>query len=82
VFDGDMVVFSAAQSGIANDAAPTLVSRLGGLRTRIAAGFRLRKWRHHVAGELSAYSVDCAHHDMLNTASLRLYGVQLKHSLE
>jgi non-ribosomal peptide synthetase component F/thioesterase domain-containing protein len=82
VFDGDMVIFSAARSGIANDAAPMLVSRLGGLRTRIAARFRLRKWRQHVAGELSAYSVDCTHHDMLNTASLRLYGDQLKRSLE
>jgi hypothetical protein len=42
----------------------------------------LRKWRQHVVGELSAYSVDCTHHDMLNTASLRLYGDQLKRSLE
>jgi hypothetical protein len=82
VFDGDMVIFSAARSGIANDAAPTLVSRLEGLRTRIAARSRLRKWRQHVVGELSAYSVDCTHHDMLNTASLRLYGDQLKRSLE
>jgi thioesterase domain-containing protein/acyl carrier protein len=82
VFDGDMVIFSALRSGIANAGTATLRSRLAGLRTRIAARSTLRKWRDHVAGDLTAQSVDCTHHDMLNTASLRLYGEQLKHSLD
>jgi hypothetical protein len=81
VFDGDMVIFSAARSAKTSDDAPALIARLAGLQTRIAARFRLRKWRNHVVGDLTAYSVDCTHHDMLNPASLRLYGEQLRRSM-
>jgi thioesterase domain-containing protein/acyl carrier protein len=82
VFDGDMVIFSAARSGNAIASDSRLTSRWRELRTRIAARSKLRKWRPHVAGDIAAYSVDCTHHDMLNTASLRLYGEQLKRALE
>ena len=43
---------------------------------------RLQSWRPYVAGDLTAHSVDCTHHEMLNPQSLSMYGEQLKHSLE
>ncbi|MBJ7481929.1 thioesterase domain-containing protein, partial [Rhodococcus sp. (in: high G+C Gram-positive bacteria)] len=82
VFDGDMVIFSAARSALTNTADSGLLARLGRWRTRAATRLKLRRWRRHVAGDITAHSVDCTHHDMLNPASLRLYGDQLKHSLD
>ena len=82
VFDGDMVVFSAARSAIDNESGRRLRSRLGGLRTRMATRSQLRKWRRYVAGDIKAFSVYCTHHDMLNTASLTMYSEQLKLSFE
>jgi hypothetical protein len=42
----------------------------------------LQSWRPYVAGDITTYSVDCTHHEMLTTASLSMYGEQLKLSLE
>jgi thioesterase domain-containing protein len=42
----------------------------------------LQNWRPYVAGDITVYSVDCAHHEMMTTGSLSLYGQQLKLSLE
>jgi thioesterase domain-containing protein/acyl carrier protein len=81
VFDGDMVMFSAARSVNGSDSGSRLRSRGRRLLTRMANGYRLRKWRPHVAGDIAEYSVDCKHHEMLHTASLNMYGEQLKHSL-
>jgi len=64
VFDGDMVIFSAARSGNGNDSS------------------HLQSWRHYIAGDITAYSVDCTHYEMLTTGSLSMYGEQLKLSLE
>ena len=61
VFDGDMVIFSAAQRE--SDSSP------------------LQSWRRYVAGDITEYSIDCAHQDVLTAESLSLYGQQLKHSL-
>jgi thioesterase domain-containing protein len=63
VFDGDMVIFSAARSGNETDSS------------------QLQSWRPYVAGDITVYSVDCAHHEMLTTGSLSMYGQQLKLSL-
>jgi len=82
VFDGDIVIFSAARSGNANDGGRGLKSRLQGLGTRMAIRSKLRKWRHYVAGDIAAHSVDCTHHDMLHTASLNMYAAELKLALE
>ena len=41
----------------------------------------LQSWRPYVAGDITEYSVDCTHQDMLTTESLSMYGKQLKHSL-
>jgi nonribosomal peptide synthetase DhbF len=42
----------------------------------------LQSWRPYVAGDVTVYSVDCKHVDMLTAESLSMYGQQLKHSLE
>ena len=82
VFDGDMVIFSAAPSGNGNVGDPRLRSRWRGLRTRMATRSRLESWRPYVAGDITWYSIDCTHHEMLTTRSLNEYGQQLKLSLE
>ena len=64
VFDGDMVIFSAARSGNENDSS------------------HLQSWRPYVAGDITVYSIDCGHYEMMTTGSLSLYGQQLKLSLE
>jgi thioesterase domain-containing protein/acyl carrier protein len=64
VFDGDMVVFSAARSRNENDSSNP------------------QSWRPYVAGDITTYSVDCTHFEMLSTESLSMYGQQLKLSLE
>ena len=82
VFDGDMVMFSAARNGNENDSGPRLRSRWRRLRTRMATRSHLESWRPYVAGDITAYSVDCTHYEMLTTGSLSVYGEQLKLSLE
>ncbi len=64
LFDGDMVIFSAARSESERDSS------------------LLQSWRPYVAGDITAYSVDCTHHEMLTTESLSVYGKRLKFLLE
>ena len=82
VFDGDMVVFSAARSGNGNGSGPRLGSRWRGPRTRMATRSRLQSWRPYVAGDITGCSVDCTHYEMLTIRSLSVYGEQLKLLLE
>jgi thioesterase domain-containing protein/acyl carrier protein len=63
VFDGDMVIFSAAPSRNDNDSS------------------HLQSWRPYVAGDITVYSVDCTHNEMMTTGSLSIYGEQLKRAL-
>jgi thioesterase domain-containing protein/acyl carrier protein len=63
VFDGDMVIFSAARRESDRDSS------------------LLQSWRPYVAGDITEYSIDCTHQEMLTTESLSMYGKQLKHSL-
>jgi len=42
----------------------------------------LQSWRPFIAGDITEYSVDCAHELMLTAESVSLYGQQLKLSLE
>jgi thioesterase domain-containing protein len=42
----------------------------------------LQSWRPYVAGDITEYSIDCTHKDMLTFESVSLYGQQLKFSLE
>ncbi|WP_375488802.1 thioesterase domain-containing protein, partial [uncultured Mycobacterium sp.] len=39
-------------------------------------------WRPYVAGDITVYPVDCAHHEMMTAESLSMYAEQLKLSLE
>jgi thioesterase domain-containing protein/acyl carrier protein len=41
-----------------------------------------QSWRPYVAGDITVYSVDCAHTEMMTTESLSMFGEQLKLSLE
>jgi thioesterase domain-containing protein len=59
VFDGDMIIFAAAQDD--HDRSSAL----------------LQSWRPYVAGDITAYSIDCTHHEMLTTKRVSMYGEQL-----
>ncbi|WP_197515527.1 non-ribosomal peptide synthetase, partial [Mycobacterium sp. E1747] len=82
VFDGDMVMFSAARNGHRNGGDPTLLAQMQKMGIQLAARSRLKKWKSHTAGAFTAYSVDCSHYDMLTTSSLNMYGEHLKFALE
>ena len=41
----------------------------------------LQIWRPYVAGDITVYSIDCTHEEMLSTEPLSMYGKQLKNSL-
>jgi amino acid adenylation domain-containing protein len=77
VFDGDMVVFSAARIGNGNGGGPRLGSRWRGPRIRMATRSRLQSWRPYVTGDITGCSVDCTHYEMLNIGSLSEYGKRL-----
>jgi thioesterase domain-containing protein len=81
VFDGDMVIFSAARRGHENDSGLRL-SRWRGLLTRMATRSHLQIWRPYVAGDITEYPVDCTHYEMLTIRSLSVYGKRLKLLLE
>jgi amino acid adenylation domain-containing protein/non-ribosomal peptide synthase protein (TIGR01720 family) len=78
VFDGDMVIFCAARTNSENGTGPRPKSRWRGLRTGRAARSQQRVWRPYVAGEVSTYSVDSTHLEMLTADSLSAYGEQLR----
>jgi thioesterase domain-containing protein/acyl carrier protein len=40
----------------------------------------LQRWRPYVTGDITEYSVDCRHQEILTTESVNMYGEQLKHS--
>jgi thioesterase domain-containing protein/acyl carrier protein len=42
----------------------------------------LQRWRPYVTGDITEYSVDCKHQDLLTTESVNMYGEQLKVLLE
>jgi amino acid adenylation domain-containing protein len=74
VFEGDMVMFCAARNG--NGLRPR--SRWRGPRIRMATRPHPPNWRRYVAGDITAYPVDCTHYEMLTVRSLNMYGEQLK----
>ncbi|HXY67767.1 MAG TPA: thioesterase domain-containing protein, partial [Mycobacterium sp.] len=45
------------------------------------SSYLLRSWRPYVAGDITVYSIDCTHNEMLTAESVSMYGKQLKHSL-
>ncbi len=43
---------------------------------------RLDRWRPYVTGDITTYTVDCTHHEMLATATLSTYVEKLKETLQ
>jgi thioesterase domain-containing protein/acyl carrier protein len=41
----------------------------------------VQSWRPYVSGEITVYSIDCTHEEMLTAESVSMYGKQLKDSL-
>ena len=83
VFDGDTVIFSAARNGNEiNGRRSRLMSRWPGLRARMATRSHLQSWRPYLAGDITEYSVDCTHYEMMTIRSLSAYGKRLKLLLE
>ncbi|RAV16351.1 non-ribosomal peptide synthetase, partial [Mycolicibacterium sp. GF69] len=81
IFDGDMVVFSAARRD--DDGGHRgLTSRWHGLRNRGRTRSQARGWRPYVAGSVTVYPVDCSHHEMLTIKSLSAYGKHLRAELD
>jgi thioesterase domain-containing protein len=75
VFDGDVVIFSAAR-GLRT------WSPWRRMLTRMVARSSPQRWRRYVAGNITAYSIECTHYEMLTIKSLNMYGDQLKILLE
>jgi thioesterase domain-containing protein len=69
VFEGDVIIFFAAQVSAAWDESDSSSSPA-------------QSWRPYVAGDITEYAIDCTHHDMLTAESVSLFGKQLKLSLE
>ncbi|MDH6196197.1 amino acid adenylation domain-containing protein [Mycobacterium frederiksbergense] len=82
VFNGDIVIFSAARHRNDEHRGTKVRSRWRGMRNRMAMRSHLQSWRPYVTGDITAHSVDCTHYEMFTSESLREYGEQLKHSLE
>uniref|UniRef100_UPI0038990D61 non-ribosomal peptide synthetase n=1 Tax=Mycolicibacterium neworleansense TaxID=146018 RepID=UPI0038990D61 len=81
VFDGDVVMFSAARRRNAAIGSG-IVSRWASLRNRGAARSLLQSWRPYVSGEIEVVPVDCTHFEMFIPESLGAYAQQLKSLLE
>uniref|UniRef100_UPI0006851D27 thioesterase domain-containing protein n=1 Tax=Mycobacterium sp. URHD0025 TaxID=1298864 RepID=UPI0006851D27 len=73
VFDGDMVVFSAAR----RMRIPRIRVRRPGVLARMAFRYQQRSWQPYVSGNLTEHPVDCTHYEMLAATSLSAYGKQL-----
>ncbi|RFZ33745.1 Dimodular nonribosomal peptide synthase [Mycobacterium marinum] len=55
---------------------------LAGRGGQMSDSSQLQNWRNYIAGDITTYSVDCTHHEMLTAESLSMYGEQLKKLLE
>ncbi|MGV9801311.1 amino acid adenylation domain-containing protein, partial [Mycobacterium sp. NPDC003449] len=82
VFDGDIVIFSAARHRSIDNGGAPVRSRWRGMRNRMAVRAHLQSWRPYIAGEITAHSVDCTHYEMFSSESLREYGERLRLSLQ
>ncbi|MGA5541921.1 amino acid adenylation domain-containing protein [Mycobacterium sp. NPDC051198] len=81
VFDGDVVMFSAARRRYVSMGSG-VVSRWARLRNRRAARSLLHSWRPYVSGEIEVVPVDCTHFEMFIPESLNAYAEQLRSQLE
>jgi thioesterase domain-containing protein/acyl carrier protein len=74
VFDGDVVIFSAAR----RRRFPKLRIRRPGALARMAFRYQQRSWRPYVSGNVTEHPVECTHYEMLTTAALNQYGKYLE----
>ncbi|MHC9294292.1 amino acid adenylation domain-containing protein [Mycobacterium sp. LTG2003] len=82
VFEGDIVLFSAARHRNDENRGPRMWQRWHGLRNRMAIRSHVKSWRGCVSGDITAHSVDCTHFEMFTSASLSDFGERLRRSLE
>ncbi|PEG61331.1 non-ribosomal peptide synthetase, partial [Mycolicibacterium boenickei] len=82
LFDGDVVMFSAARPKCEDTSGDGMTSRLARLRNRRAARSLLHSWRPYVSGEITVLPVGCTHFEMFTPESLSGYVEQLKSVLE
>ena len=82
VFDGDVVMFSAARPRCEETDGNGLMPRVARLRNRRAAGALLHSWRPYVSGKITVLPVGCTHFEMFTREALSEYVEQLKSVLE
>jgi len=82
LFDGDVVMFSAARPRCEETGRDGLMSRLARLRNRRAAGAMLHSWRPHISGKITVVPVGCTHFEMFTPEALGEYAEKLKSVLE
>jgi thioesterase domain-containing protein len=74
VFDGDVVIFSAAR----RRKFPKLRLKHPGVLARMAFRYQQRSWRPYATGNVTEHPVECSHYEMLSTAALNQYGKNLE----
>ncbi|WP_305037094.1 amino acid adenylation domain-containing protein, partial [Mycobacterium sp. CnD-18-1] len=77
VFDGDVVMFSAARSRCEGTGGDGLAARFARVRNRRAARSLLHSWRPYVSGEITVLPVGCTHFEMFLPQALNTYAQQL-----
>uniref|UniRef100_UPI00048AC1F6 thioesterase domain-containing protein n=1 Tax=Mycobacterium sp. URHD0025 TaxID=1298864 RepID=UPI00048AC1F6 len=82
VFDGDMVVFSAARTRCDAGSGSGIKSRWAHFRNRRAARSLAQSWSPCASGEIAVLPVACTHFEMFTADSLSEYAEQLKSRLE
>ncbi|WP_442930904.1 amino acid adenylation domain-containing protein [Mycolicibacterium sp. 050232] len=82
VFDGDIVMFSAARRRCDDSGGAGIESWWTRRRNRSAARSLLHSWRPYASGEISVLPVNCTHFEMFTPGSLSGYVDQLKSVLE
>ncbi|WP_458695270.1 non-ribosomal peptide synthetase [[Mycobacterium] appelbergii] len=81
VFNGDVVIFSAARHGKRENSGASIWSRWRAWRNRRAIRSHLQSWRPFVTGDIAAHSVDCTHYEMFTSEAVGEYGEWLKRAL-
>ncbi|MGV0774035.1 non-ribosomal peptide synthetase, partial [Mycobacterium syngnathidarum] len=77
VFDGDVVMFSAARSRCEGTGGDGLAARFARVRNLRAARSLLHSWRPYVSGEITVLPVGCTHFEMFLPQALNTYAQQL-----
>ncbi len=82
LFDGDVVMFSAARRGSEDTGGDGLMARVARLRNRRAAAALLHSWRPYVSGNIRVLPVGCTHFEMFAPDALSEYAETLRSVLK